>query len=175
MIIEFSLRFEAAHRFLNPESKACMTPHGHSWMATLILKFTEQKLSHSQMTVEFSKIKKDWKELIQQTFDHSFMHNVKDPLVEILKKSEIELKLVPFPGDPTTELIALFMFQKMDNILSHSPFSKSIQVKAIKLQETETNTVICDRDFFEKQKESFKVFKAWWLSLDPADRSFDAG
>ena len=175
MIIEFSRRFEAAHRFLNPESKACVTPHGHSWIATLILNFTGQGLSHCQMTVEFSKIKKDWKELIQQTFDHSFMHNVKDPLIEVLKKSETELKLVPFPGDPTTELIALFMFLKMDKILSNAPFSKLIQVKAVKLQETETNTVICDRNFFEKQKESFKVFKAWWLNPDPADRSFDAG
>ena len=173
LIIEFCYRFEAAHRFLNSESRACMTPHGHSWIATLVLTFTGQKLDEFQMTVEFSKIKKDWKNFIQETFDHSFMHNINDPIIEVLKNSEIETKLVPFPGDPTTEIIALFMFQKMDIILNESPFKNLIQVKAIKLQETITNTVICDRDSFKKQMPFFKECKGWWLSLDTEDRSLD--
>lgn len=172
LTIEFCYRFEAAHRFLNSESKTCMTPHGHSWIATLVLAFTEQ-LSKSQMTVEFSKIKKDWKKLIQETFDHSFMHHINDPIVETLKTQEVEVKLVPFPGDPTTEMIALFMFQKMDLILSRSSFGNLIELKAIKLQETVTNTVICDRDSFKKQIPPFQGYKGWWLSLDTQDRSLD--
>ena len=173
MIIEFSYRFEAAHRFLNSKSKACMTPHGHSWIATLILTFTGEKLDDFQMTVEFSKIKKDWKKLIQKTFDHSFMHNINDPIVKVLEDSKTQIRLIPFPGDPTTEVIALFMFQKMDMILSQSAFKETIQVKAIKLQETVTNTVICDRESFKKQMPFFKDYKGWWLNLNTEDRSLD--
>ncbi len=174
MIIEFCYRFEAAHRFLNSESKACMTPHGHSWMATLVLAFMGQKLGESQMTVEFSRIKKNWKTLIQETFDHSFMHNINDPIVEVLKNSEVEMRLIPFPGDPTTEIIALFMFRKMDIIFSQPYFKDVVRVRAIKLRETATNSVICDRDFFIKQMPFFKGYRGWWMSLNTEDRSFEA-
>ena len=170
MNIAFCYRFEAAHRFLNSESKTCMTPHGHSWMATLYLDFTGPHLDNSQMTVEFSQIKKDWKELIQETFDHSFMHNINDPIIEVLKNSEV--RLIPFPGDPTTEIIALFLFQKMDIIVEQSPFKNKIRVQAIKLRETPTNTVTCNRDFFEKQMPLFKDYKGWWLTPETKDRSF---
>ena len=125
------------------------------------------------MTVEFSSIKKDWKKLIQETFDHSFMHNINDPIIEVLENSKVETRLIPFPGDPTTEIIALFMFQKMDIILTQPVFRDMIHVKAVKLQETATNTVVCDRRFFEKQMPLFKKYKGWWLSPNTEDRSFD--
>lgn len=173
MIVEFTYRFEAAHRFLKTSSKSCMTPHGHTWYATLCLQFMASQLDDSQMTVEFSAMKKDWKALIQNVFDHSYMHNSMDPVVDVLKANGGAPRLIPFPGDPTTEMIALLLFRKMDSLLSQSPHSSRMSITAIRLQETPTNTVLCDRASFEVQIPQFLKHNAWWNSVDIENRSFD--
>lgn len=172
MKIEFRYRFEAAHRFLKSDSKACMTPHGHTWHATLGLSFIGSELNSSQMTVEFSELKKHWKQLIQGTFDHSYMHNINDPIVEVLRGDSSEYRLIPFPGDPTTELIALFLFQKMNILINQSNLKNSVQVDSIAVEETPTNKIICDRDFFIKEFSRYKSHQGWWNSSEIADRSF---
>ncbi len=172
MKIEFTYRFEAAHRFLNSDSKACMTPHGHSWYASLVLGFKGQSLNSSQMTVEFSALKKEWRHLIQNTFDHSYMHNFNDPVIEVLQKGEISPRLIPFPGDPTTEIIAVFLFHKMKTILKNSTHQSLIDVHAIILNETPTNKIICERDFYQSQITQYSGFDGWWNSTHVDDRSF---
>lgn len=172
--MEFTYRFEAAHRFLQSESVPCMTPHGHTWYATLGLRFTQPTLNAAQMSVEFSEAKKHWKNLIENTFDHSYMHNINDPIVEVLTSEAQTSRLVPFPGDPTTELISLFMFNKVEQLLKTSSFHDLVDVEFIKLQETPTNTIICDRNFFNYNMESFKAFDGWWTSVDTHDRAFRA-
>lgn len=172
MRIEFRYRFEAAHRFLNSDSKTCMTPHGHTWFATLFLDFIGTALNSSQMTVEFSELKKPWRQLIQETFDHSYMHNIKDSVAEMLRSESSEYRFIPFPGDPTTELIALFMFQKMQTVLSTTQLKGLVQINAIALEETPTNKVICDRSFFLDQISRYQDAKSWWNSSNIADRSF---
>ena len=172
MNIEFRYRFEAAHRFLNSDSIACMTPHGHSWHATLGLQYLGKKLNNSQMTVEFSVLKKHWKELIQQTFDHSYMHHYNDPIVEILKNGTASPRLIPFPGDPTTEMISLLMFHKMETIIQQSDFKDLVQVAFIKIDETPTNSITCQRDFYIDEIGSLREVKAWWTSPVAEDRSF---
>ena len=172
MQIEFEYRFEAAHRFLNSESIPCMTPHGHTWYATMGLAFKEPFLSSSQMTVEFTELKKDWKTLIQDTFDHSYMHNINDPVIEVLQNSNP--RLIPFPGDPTTEIISLFMFNKMETIIQKSAASKKVELKFIKLKETPTNTILCDRSFFMQGMKDFTDVSGWWTSDNTLDRSFNA-
>jgi len=174
MKIEFTYRFEAAHRFLNTDSKPCMTPHGHSWYVSLVLKYKAHQLNSSQMTVEFSSLKKDWRELIQNTFDHSFMHHFNDPIVEVLNQGQLSPRLIPFPGDPTTEIIAIFLFHKLKLILNHSPHSQVIDVDSIILQETPTNKIICENDFYQSQISQYKKFDGWWNSTDVKDRSFRA-
>ncbi len=172
MLLEFTYRFEAAHRFLKSKSVPCMTPHGHTWFATMTVAFKGSALDSSQMTVEFGEVKKQWKTLIQDTFDHSYMHNINDPIVEVLKNEDIEPRLLPFPGDPTTEIISLFMFNKMESLISTSEFKDKIVLKSIKLQETPTNAIICDRDFFVDQMPQFSDQSGWWQSPNPLDRSY---
>jgi 6-pyruvoyl-tetrahydropterin synthase len=169
MLLEFTYRFEAAHRFLKSESVPCMTPHGHTWYATLGVQFQGAHLNDSQMTVEFSQVKKQWKKLIQDTFDHSYMHNRNDPVVEVLPRENT--RLIPFPGDPTTELISLLMFNKMQTLIAKESFADQVDIQFIRLQETPTNTLVCSREFFESQISSFKNFKGWWNSQDVEDRS----
>ncbi len=172
MLLEFTYRFEAAHRFLKSESIPCMTPHGHTWYATMAVNFQGSALDSSQMTVEFGDVKKHWKTLIQEIFDHSYMHNINDPIVEVLKSEKVESRLLPFPGDPTTEIISLFMFNKMEKLISTSKFSDKICLQSIKLQETPTNAITCDRDFFVDQMPHFSEQSGWWQSSNPLDRSY---
>ena len=172
MQIEFEYRFEAAHRFLKSESVPCMTPHGHTWYATMGLAFKGSNLSSSQMTVEFTQLKKSWKTLIQETFDHSYMHNINDPVVEVLSGGEHSPRLMPFPGDPTTEMISLFMFNKMTRIIESSPWAQKVVVNFIKLEETPTNSIVCTRDFYNQEMGAFSSGKSWWNTANPADRQF---
>jgi 6-pyruvoyltetrahydropterin/6-carboxytetrahydropterin synthase len=172
MLLEFTYRFEAAHRFLKSNSIPCMTPHGHTWYATMTVQFQGQALNQSQMSVEFSQVKKQWKQLIQETFDHSYMHNINDPVVEVLNTSDFSPRLLPFPGDPTTEIISLFMFNKMEKLIQASEFAEQVTLQSVKLQETPTNTVVCDRSFYHSEISGFTRTSGWWQSLDPLDRSF---
>lgn len=171
MLMEFTYRFEAAHRFLKSDSVQCMTPHGHTWFATLGAKFINHKLNSSQMTVEFGEIKKQWKALIQNTFDHSYMHNINDPIVEVLGQGEHTPRLIPFPGDPTTELISLFLFNKMEIIFKQSEFADRVSLQFIKLQETPTNSILCDREFYSQEISNFKSWTGWWNSEAIEDRA----
>ena len=173
MIIRFQYRFEAAHRFLKTDSIPCMTPHGHTWHATLQLQFIGGGLNSSQMTVEFSQIKKGWKNLIHDFFDHSYMHNMNDPIVEVLRKEEIPPRLIPFPGDPTTELISLFMFNKMNCLIEAQGMNDRVQVSQIEIQETPTNTIYCPRSFFVDEISRFKDYSGWWTTPDLKDRSLE--
>lgn len=172
MKLEFRYRFEAAHRFLKSESIPCMTPHGHTWYASMSLSFKNASLNDSQMTVEFSQIKKDWKTLIQETFDHSYMHNINDPVIEVLNNGDQSPRLIPFPGDPTTELISLFMFHKMETIIQNSSFSETVEVSAIRLDETPTNSIICDREYYANEHSRFASETGWWTNTDPHSRIF---
>lgn len=172
MEIEFRYRFEAAHRFLHADSEPCMTPHGHSWYASLGLQFVGSKLNSAQMTVEFSEIKKEWKALTQNLLDHSYLHNVDDPIVPVLKSGPSQPRLLPFPGDPTTELIALLLFQKMATIIENGPYADLVQVKHICVEETPTNRLTCGRAFYSDQIGPFSEMKAWWNSSQLDDRSF---
>ena len=172
MELEFRYRFEAAHRFLKSESIPCMTPHGHSWYATMAVKFNGSKLDQNQMSVEFSKVKRNWKHLIQETLDHSYLHNINDPVVEVLSLQDQSPRLIPFPGDPTTELISLFLFHKMEQTIKAEIFNDQLTLAAIKIEETPTNSIVCAREFYLNEIERFSQFDGWWNSTDPSDRSF---
>lgn len=171
MKMEFTYRFEAAHRFLNSDSVPCMTPHGHTWYATMSLRYTGGSLNSSQMGVEFTTAKKGFRELIQQTFDHSYLHNLNDPLIPVLKESHPACRLIPFPGDPTTEMVALLLFHKMTVVLESQDNKLPVEVDAIRVQETPTNQIVCDRAFYLREAPSLSHYaEAWWLSPEISDR-----
>ena len=121
MELRFKYRFEAAHRFTQSASPACMTPHGHTWYATLHLKSTAP-LNSEDMSVEFTQLKSSWKEFITEVFDHSYMCNYQDPLIEPLLVVNKNARLLLFPGDPTTELISLLMFSKANQFIAQTPW-----------------------------------------------------
>lgn len=163
MELRFKYRFEAAHRFTQSSSPACMTPHGHTWFATLHLQ-TTASLNKNDMSVEFHQLKSDWKTLITDIFDHSFMCNVNDPLRDLIIKVHPEARLVLFPGDPTTELISLLLFSKCEQFINNSQWKKQILVAGITIDETPTNSIHCDRTFYLENINHYSAFQGWWTT-----------
>jgi 6-pyruvoyl-tetrahydropterin synthase len=173
LTLKFRYRFEAAHRFISPAAPSCQTPHGHTWYATAVFKLAAPGLDKSEMAAEFGQVKKAWKTFITETADHSFFHNVKDPLVPHLKQMTPEARVLEFPGDPTTELIAGLFALKLKAMHGASGLTAVIPV-AVHIQETPTNSITFR---FEKDGSTPAWLKAvssatngWWTSPDPARR-----
>ena len=169
MELRFKYRFEAAHRFTQSTSPACMTPHGHTWYATLHLK-TSTSLNKNDMSVEFHQVKSEWKSLLANTFDHSFMINMNDPLREPTLQVHPSARLILFPGDPTTELVALLLFNKCEMFMTNSPWKTEITVSGITIDETPTNSIHCDRTFYSQNISKYSKYWGWWSTAVIEDR-----
>lgn len=170
--LQFRYRFEAAHRFLVSPSLPCRTPHGHSWHATLVIGFVGKSLNEHGMAISFEEVKSEWKQLVTKTLDHSFFHHWQDPLVEHLKVIHPESRLLPFPNDPTTELLGLLLFSKMETVFQKFPKSLGLTVETIKVEETPSNCVSIHRPFFlDARTSQWRNFDGWWNSTDIQDRS----
>lgn len=170
MELRFKYRFEAAHRFTQSSSPSCMTPHGHTWYATLHLQ-SHVGLNANDMAVEFQQLKGAWKDLITNVFDHSFMCNAADPLIEPLLDVHGGARLILFPGDPTTELISLLMFSKAEQFISSSPWKGQISVSGITIDETPTNSIHCDRAFYKENINRYATHSGWWTTAESTARN----
>lgn len=167
----FRYKFEAAHRFTKSCSMSCATPHGHTWYAVAELRSLVPQLAQDDMVVEFSKLKKNWKTLIDETFDHSYLCNVEDALLPSMRQHIPHLRMVPFPGDPTTELIAALLFHKMQMFLQASGLDKVVEVVRVQVDETPTNSVSWTSDKSFLTNGTYRGYSGWWTSSDPKDRS----
>jgi len=172
MELEFRYRFEAAHRFLAGSEK-CKTPHGHSWYATLSFSAMDQDLDSNQMSQEFSRLKAPWKEFILETADHSYLHHFNDSLAKTLRAEVDEnYRLLAFPGEPTTELIASLFLKKALIMYSESP----IKPFQIYIEETQTNRLRMTPKALEQiesqlQLAAPKYQEAWWNQSKPSSRN----
>jgi len=162
--LRFRYRFEAAHRFLVSPSLPCRTPHGHSWHGTLVVSYPKEQLNQNSMSLPFEDVKLDWKRLLNETLDHSFFHHWKDPLIPSLIQVHPESRLLPFPGDPTTELLGVLLFAKMRTIFSKKSFRSMAKVHEIIIEETPSNSVVISKEFFEGAQKSLNSFEGWWNS-----------
>ena len=173
--LSFRYRFEAAHRFVGTASPTCSTPHGHTWYAILNLDFRGERLNSDSMAVEFSRIKGAWRDWISETCDHSYFHHWQDPVAETTRQCQKEARLLPFPGDPTTELIALLFFAKMEKIIGQSPLADLIEIKSIKIEETPTNHIECDRAFYSSAIANYSQWSGWWTQQEISSRELTHG
>lgn len=168
--MEFKYRFEAAHRFTKSCMESCATPHGHTWYAKLMLSGTD-RLNDADMLAEFKLAKHGWKQTIDKTFDHSFLLNVEDPLVEKMLEILPGARLVLFPGDPTTELIAALLHRKAQVMIDAAGLGQLLTVEAVEIQETPTNTVVYkDRTGFLGPEGTFRGYFGWWTDPRPEAR-----
>ncbi len=161
MILSFRYCFEAAHRFINTNTK-CSTPHGHSWWVTLSLSHKASVINlEKNFTQDFKILKYYWKRFVDEELDHFFFLNSKDPLIKALNIIDPNLRIKETPGDPTTEVLASLLFKKAENLFKNNTF---IIVDSILIQETSTNSVKVykkDVDHFLKRL-NITSFKNWW-------------
>ncbi len=178
--ISFDYRFESAHRFMHSCEDSCSTPHGHTWWAKLILETNSpMPLSpETDMVAEFSKLKTLWKTFITEIVDHSFLHNHQDPIVDAMRSNIPKFRGLPFPGDPTTELISALFLCKAQKMLTHFQPDLAlghIRIAAVHIQETPTNGVTYRMPNSDTpplwESKAYRNFNGWWLDPNPESRS----
>lgn len=138
----FTRRFSMAHRLIaDPQSK-CATPHGHNEVVRVELSPRGRlALGGANMAAPFEVLKRRWHAFIDDAVDHAFQLNAADPLIDYFHAREPErlARVMTFPGDPTTEALAICLWLKLEAFLHAERLN--FDVTALELEETPTNAV----------------------------------
>lgn len=182
--LSFKYKFEAGHRLTKATAGTCMTPHGHTWYAEATFGSSAQFLDGQDMALEFTVLKKAWRIFIHETADHTYFHHYQDALLSSIREHVPCFRGLPFPGDPTTELIAALFFSKinvmnMDLQARLTNEGRQLPVPSpvmVAIQETPTNRVTLTagpalESFLEKINAHFS---GWWQVADPLARDLVA-
>ena len=135
MAVEVYVReyIQVGHRLIELPGK-CQQIHGHSMLVTMTLSGETDHngyLVDSNGTVmDFSEVKKVFRNHLNDHYDHHLLLSMADPLVEL------NLPGVTVTGsDPCVENIANWIYDQMK-------YGAGFSVKSIEVQETATNGVI---------------------------------
>jgi 6-pyruvoyltetrahydropterin/6-carboxytetrahydropterin synthase len=138
-----TIEVENGH-MLSKHPGPCKFPHGHSRQVELVLE--ADKLDKNDMVCDFGVIKTALKDFLD-TFDHSMCINTDDPMFKTLKEAYGD-RIIPFKKtDPTTEVVARMIFDKVRASLAEYakrkdkpfPFSKSVRLVNVRVWETSTS------------------------------------
>lgn len=146
--IHFSRRYAMAHRLIEGASEKCALPHGHNEVVTVELAPTAPfVLGGANALAPFAVLKARWHGWIDGAVDHALQLNARDPLLAWFAEQEPRLwrRIMVFPGDPTTEALAIALFCKLEAFLAADghPF----RALRLSVEETPTNRVSVDADF----------------------------
>jgi len=121
------LRFDAAHRVMNHESK-CATLHGHGYEA--LITATSDKLDSIGRIIDFSVIKEKVGDWIDKYWDHNVLVNNEDTCV-IEALNSIPRKKDPFICcfNPTAENIAHYLLTTVCPKVLQDSYVKVIRVR----------------------------------------------
>ena len=103
---------------LNGHEGACKRMHGHNWKVEV--EICGNKLDNIGMVIDFKEIRNTTKSVVDQ-LDHRFLNDL-DPFKKI---------------NPTAENIAQYIYTELSDVMN----DKQIEVKSIKLWETEKSAV----------------------------------
>lgn len=121
----------------------CKFPHGHSRQVELILEAGE--LDCNDMVCDFGVLKEALKGFLD-SFDHAMCINTDDPMYPTLKKAYGD-RVIPFVHkDPTTEVVAKMVFDKVKASLAEYagrknkpfPLSRAVCLRRVRVWETST-------------------------------------
>ncbi len=100
--IKYKHNFEAAHRLTNYEGK-CKNIHGHNYAVRITI--SSATLDKDNMVIDFNKLKKICKNVIDKNLDHCIILDKKDKnLYKSLKSMDHKIYLIQ--GSPTAENLA---------------------------------------------------------------------
>lgn len=126
--IEKKYYFYAGHR--NKEAgEKCGRPHGHTYDVTCTFAFNTME---NGVTMLFSDIDK-LVEPIVKSYDHYFILQEDDPLVEVFRLTGEEFITVPF--ETSAENMAIWLFQRIKN-------EAKLPIVKIEFAETKSSKII---------------------------------
>ncbi len=135
-----TIRIESGH-MLSKHTGKCKYPHGHSRQVEIVLE--ADTLDAQDMVCDFKAVTTALGDFLA-VFDHAMCVNTDDPMYEELKRQYGD-RVLGFDGvDPTTEVVAKFIYDKVAGALSQCADSSSghvIQssVRLVKVRVWETN------------------------------------
>ncbi len=139
--ISKSFVVESGH-ILSKHPGACRFPHGHSRTVEIVL--SADTLDARDMVCDFKALKQTVHEVVQ-AFDHSMALNTSDPYFAEYQKAYGE-RIIPFADtDPTSEVMARRLFDKVKSLLASAaaqegdpvfPVRHSVRLERIRVSET---------------------------------------
>lgn len=123
-------KFDAAHRLFEYDGD-CENIHGHTYKVKLML--SSKEVDKMGMVVDFKKIKKQWKKIIDKNFDHSLILNIRDKkLVSFCQEEGYKIWIMS--DNPTAENMAKLFFDLLNPTIKNlcevtvyeTPTSKAI-------------------------------------------------
>ena len=128
MVIEKKYHFYAAHRNKGGGIK-CGRIHGHTYDVKCHFKFKE--INESGISCLFSDIDKLVEPIIKE-YCHWLLLHEKDSLVDILKKANEPIKIMPF--ETSAENMSLFFFTRIKN-------ETNLPIIKLELAETKSSNI----------------------------------
>ena len=109
--IEVKVRFRAGHRLMPPYKGKCNNPHGEGYTSIFIF---SGEVDERGLLIDFGEVKSDIKILIDEVFDHSYMHKKGDIIGKILKT--YGFKTYEMEDNPTAENISHLLYKMVKNL-----------------------------------------------------------
>ncbi|MDD5723184.1 MAG: 6-carboxytetrahydropterin synthase [Syntrophales bacterium] len=137
-----TIEIQSGHMLFKSQDN-CKYPHGHSRQVDLILESDE--LDQNDMVCDFSVLKITLKGFLD-SFDHAMCINTSDPMYKTFKKIYGDRVIGFSETDPTTEVIAKTIFDKVhDSIIRYAtgksqpyPLAKGVRLVRVRVWETST-------------------------------------
>lgn len=123
--------FSYGHRVVGHENK-CKYLHGHNGRMWFVVEAPE--LDSVGRVMDFSFIKALFCEWLEENWDHRFLVNIDDPMLETLRKLDATVCVVPF--NPTAENMARYMVEVIGPRLIAKTEYKNCKLIECTLEET---------------------------------------
>jgi 6-pyruvoyltetrahydropterin/6-carboxytetrahydropterin synthase len=138
-----TIEIESGH-MLSKHQENCKYPHGHSRRVELILESDE--LDANDMVCDFSVLEIGLKGFLD-SLDHAMCINTKDPMYGVFRQTYGDRVIGFDDTDPTTEVIAKMIFDKVQDSLDRYadkkdqpyPLAKGVRLVRARVWETSTS------------------------------------
>jgi 6-pyruvoyltetrahydropterin/6-carboxytetrahydropterin synthase len=147
MIVVKQIEWDMGHRVMNHESK-CKNIHGHRYKVEISLEgnLIEKSGDSSEgMVIDFGDIKKIATQYVHDVLDHGFMVWDKDTKLMAFFEENPDQKHIVVPFTSTAENISKWIFDQLDSKFT-DVYKTGLRLKSVRLWETPTGYVICNRD-----------------------------
>jgi 6-pyruvoyltetrahydropterin/6-carboxytetrahydropterin synthase len=131
---------ESGHQ-LSKHPDKCRFPHGHSRRIEVVLEAAT--LDRRDMVCDFSLVKAAAREVVE-AYDHALCVNTRDPMFATLRRAYGK-QILAFAGrDPTTEVLARTLFDRIRSNLralarqkqAHFPLRRGVRLVRVRIWET---------------------------------------